>query len=87
MTFKTANLQNIIYTPIADGTQINVTINRLYQYVPFLIPTTDTQLTFNESIQNNYGIFFDEWYTERRIATDQIFQVGIGSSEAGSSPK
>ena len=30
LTFKTANLQNITYTSIADGTQINVTINSLY---------------------------------------------------------
>ena len=32
-------------------------------------------------------MFFDELYTDRRIATDQIFQVDIGSSQAGSSPK
>ena len=86
ITFKTANLQDIIYTSIAYGTQINVTINSLYLYVPFFIPSTDTQVIFNESIQNNYRIFFDEWYTERRMATDQIFQVDIGSSQAGSSP-
>ena len=61
ITFKTANLQDIIYTLIAAATQINVTINSLNLFVPFLIPTTETQLLFNESIQNNYGIFFDEW--------------------------
>ena len=87
ITFKTANLQNIIYTSIADGTQINVTINSLYLYVPFLIPSTETQLMFNESIQNKYRIFFDEWYTERRIAGDQIYQVDIGSAQSVNSPK
>ena len=87
ITFKTANLQDIIYTTIAAGTQINVTINSLYLYVPFLIPTTETQLMFNESIQNNYRIFFDEWYTERRIVADQIFQVDIGSAQSVNSPK
>ena len=70
ITFKTANLQNIIFTTIAAATPINVTINSLYLFVPFLIATTETQLMFNESIQNNYRIFFDEWYTERRIVTD-----------------
>ena len=60
ITFKTANLQDIIYTTIAAATQFNVTINSLYLFVPFLIPTTETQLMFNESIQNNYRIFFDE---------------------------
>ena len=56
-------------------------------FIPFLITTTETQLMFNESIQNYYRIFFDEWYTERRIVTDQKFQVDIGSAQSVSSPK
>ena len=86
ITFKTANLQDIIYTTLADATPINVTINSLYLFVPFIIPTTETQLMFNESIQNNYRIFFDEWYTERRRVTDQIFQVDIESAQSVKSP-
>ena len=42
---------------------------------------------FNESIQKNYRIFFDEWYTERRIATDQRYQVDICSAQSFNSPK
>ena len=89
ITFKTANLQDIIYTTIADNAanQINVTINSLYLYVPYLIPSTETQLMFNESIQNNYRIFFDEWRTERRIVRDQTYQVDIGSAQSVNSPK
>ena len=87
ITFKTAILRNFIYSSIADGTQINVTINSLYLYVPFLIPITEAQLMFNESIQNNYRIFFDEWYTERRIVRDQINQVDIGSAQSVNLPK
>ena len=87
ITFKTANLQDIISTTIADATPVNVTINSLYLFVPFLIPTTETQLSFNESTQNNYRTFFDEWYTERRIVADQIFQVDIGSAQSVNSPK
>ena len=86
ITFKTANLQVIIYTSIAAATPINITINSLYLFVPFLIPTTETQPMFNESIQNNYRIPFDEWYTERRIVTDQIYQVDIGSAQSVNSP-
>ena len=86
ITFKTANLQDIIYTTIADATPINVTINSLYLFVLFLMPTTETQLMFNESTQNNYRILFDEWYTERRILADQIFQVDIGSAQSVNSP-
>ena len=65
LTFKTANLQDIIYTSMADD--IDVTINSLYLYKPNLIPSIETQLMFNEATQNNYKISFDEWYTERRI--------------------
>ena len=64
LTFKTNDLQNIIYSSMADD--INVTINNLYLYVPNLIPNVETQLMFNEATQNNYKISFDEWYTERR---------------------
>ena len=42
---------------------------------------------FNESIQNNYRIFFDEWYTERRIVTDQIYQIDLRSAQSMNSPK
>ena len=37
---------------------------------------------FNESIQNIYRRYFDEWYTEIRIVTDQIYQVDIGSAQS-----
>ena len=42
---------------------------------------------FIESIQNNYRKFFDEWYTERRIVTDQIYQADIGSAQSMNTPK
>ena len=42
---------------------------------------------FNESIQNNYRIFFDDWYTERRVVSDTITQIDIGSAQQVNSPK
>ena len=66
---------------------INVTINNLYLYVPNLIPSVETQVMFNEATQNNYKIFYDEWFTERRIISDQITQLDIGSSQNVQSPK
>ena len=84
-TFGTANLQDNILTLIADN--INVTNNSLYLYVPFLLPSTDTQLMFNVSIQNNYKLPYDEWYSERRLVTDSLFQVDIGSAQQVNSPK
>ena len=68
------------------GDNINVTINSVYLLVPFLITKTETQLLFNESIQNDHRIVFDEWYTERRLATDTIYQVDIGSVQWEYSP-
>ena len=85
ITFKTNDLQNIIYSSMADD--INVTINNLYLYVPNLIPSVETQVMFNEATQNNYQISFDEWYTERRIISDTITQIDIGTSQHVNSPK
>ena len=85
ITFKTSDLQNIIYSSMADD--INVTINNLYLYVPNLIPNVETQVMFNEATQNNYKISFDEWYTERRIISDTIAQMDIGTSQHVNSPK
>ena len=45
---KTKDLQDIIFTTLAID--IDVTINSLYLFVPILIPSTGTQLMFNESI-------------------------------------
>ena len=59
LMFKTANLQDNIYTSMADD--INVTIDSFYLYIPNLIPSVETQLMFNEATQNSYKISFDEW--------------------------
>ena len=57
ITLKTNDLQNIIYTTLAND--INVTINSLYLFVPILTPNSETQVLFNESIKNNYTLTFD----------------------------
>ena len=85
LQFKTNDLQDIIYTSMTDD--INVTINNLYLYVPNLIPSVETQIMFNEATQNNYKITYDEWFTERRIISDTITQLDIGSSQNVESPK
>ena len=61
--------------------------NNLYLYVPNLIPTIETQVMFNEATQNNYKIAYDEDFTERRVISDQILQLDIGSSQNVQSPK
>ena len=59
---------------------INVTINTLYLYVPNLIPNVETRVMFIEATQSRYKITFDEWYTERRVLSDTITQMDIGTS-------
>ena len=86
LTFKMNDPQDIIFTTIADD--ITVTINSLYLYVPQLIPSTSTQVMFNESNMNKYTFTFDSWYTERKISNDgRELQVDIGSAQKINSPK
>ena len=85
LTFKTNDLQNIIYSSMADD--MSVTINNLYLYVPNLIQNVETQVMFNGATQNNYKISFDEWYTERRVISDTITQLDFGTSQHVNSPK
>ena len=85
LMFTTANLQDIIYTSMADD--IDVTINSLYLFVPNLIPSVETQLMFNEATQNVYKISIDEWYTERRKISDLIIQHDVGLAQNVIQPK
>ena len=85
LTFKANDLQNIIYSSMTDD--INVTINHLYLYVLNLIPSVETRVMFNEATQNDYNIFFDEWYTKRRVLSDTNTQLDIGTSQRVISPK
>ena len=85
LTFETNDLQDIIYTSMTHD--INVTINKLCLYVPNLKPSVETQVMFNEATRNIYKISYDEWFTERRIISDTITQVDIGSSQNVQGPK
>ena len=77
LMFKTNDLQNIIYLSMADDK--NVTINKLYLYVPKLIPNVETQVMFNEATQNSYKISYDENDTETRVISNMITQADIAS--------
>ena len=64
-----------------------VTINKLHLFISIEQPSIETQLMFNEATQNNYEMSYDEYYTERRVISDMIVQVDIGSAHQVSSPK
>ena len=80
LILKTNDLQIIVFTTIA--TDINETTNSLYLFVPIIIPNTETQIMFNESIKNSYTITYDSWYTVRKLSIDgNELQVDIGSAQ------
>ena len=56
---------------------INVTINKLYLFVPNLITSVETQLMFNEATEIKYMVSLDKCYTERRRIKDMIAQQDI----------
>ena len=85
LMLKTANLPDIVHTPMADD--INVTINSLYLYMPNIIASVKTQIMFNEATQNKYKISFNEWYTERRLISDLLVQHVRGSAPQVNSPE
>ena len=60
---------------------IKATFNKLFLFVPKLIPSVETQLMFNEATQNNRKISYDDKYTERRVISDMIVQHDIGSTQ------
>ena len=83
--FKTIYLQDIICT--SKTGDINVTNYNLFQYIPTLIPSVETQFLYNEAIQNNYKLSIDEWYTEKRVISVLLVQHDIGSRQQVNSPK
>ena len=75
LTLKTGDLQNIIFTSIAND--INV-----------LIPNSDAKVMFNEAIENKFTFAYDSWYTERKLSTDgNELQLDIATGQHISSPK
>ena len=85
LMFKTVDLQDNIYTSMADD--INMTNNNLYVFIPNLTRSVETQLMFNEATQNFYEIFYDEYYTERRVILNLLVEHDIGSAQQVNSPK
>ena len=86
LTFKTADLQDIIFTSI--GNDINVTINSLYLFVTILFSNTEAQVMSNEFNKNIHTITYDSCFTERKLHTDgNELKVEFGSAQHVNSPK
>ena len=88
ITLKTADLQDIIYTTLPDATNIGITLNSIYLFIPSFIPNAETQVMFDDSIKNSFTLSFDSWTTDRKIVNSgNQFQVDIGSAQNINSPK
>ena len=85
IVMKTADLQDIINTSMTDD--INVTIKKLYLFISNPVPSVENQLMFSEATQNNYKIYFKEYFTERRVISDFLVEHDIGSAQQVNSPK
>ena len=60
---------------------INVTIHRIYLYIPSLVPSAEQQQIFNDAIRENITLSFDAWVTDRKpVKTGNKYQLDIGSA-------
>ena len=85
LTFKTVELEDIIYTTIGDNFKVN--LDKSFFYVRIVLPDAQTQIMFNDSIKNSFTLSFDSWSTDRETADTQIeYQVDMGCSQNFNSP-
>ena len=86
LSFKTADLQDFIYTTL--GRDITVAIDKFYLYVSTFIPDPATRRTFNDSIKNSLTLSFHSWFTDRKlIETGLEYQLVIAASQDVKPPK
>ena len=80
LTFKTTDLQDIIYT--IPGDNIQVTFDKIFLFVTKFIPGAQTQIMFRDSIKNRFTVSFDSWNTDRKTVDTQLeYQVDMGSAQ------
>ena len=78
--------QDILYTTLGDS-DINVTINSFSLYIPLIIPNTETQVYFNETISKTFTLSYESWTIDGKpINTTREFQIDISSASNIKSP-
>ena len=76
ITFKTNELQDIVYTTLPLAINFNVTFDNLHLYDPNFIPSPDTQIIFNESIKKQlYSII----PTEDNRQASYYYRLGMST--------
>ena len=86
LTFKTTDLQDIIYTTQGDKLEIN--FDNLFLFVSILNPDPHTQKMLNDSVENSFTFSFDSWTSDRKTVDTQLdYQVDMGPAQKINSPK
>ena len=87
MALRTSNRkQDILYTTLG-GKDLNVTIKSISLFIPQIIPSPETQYTFNEAISKTFKLPYESWTTDRKpVDTAREFQIDISSASNINSP-
>ena len=81
-----ADLQDPIYTTIADN--VSITIDSLYLCTPTFIADAETQVVPYQSTKKNFALSFDSQITQRKLKNFGLeFQSDTGSAHNNESPK
>ena len=70
--FQTGDLQNIVFTKLAEATIIIVTFDNLHLFVPTIIPSLVLQVNFNEYVNNSFTISFGSWTKDRKVFNTRL---------------
>ena len=88
LTFKTADMEIFVFTTLSEATVNIVKINNLHLFVPTLIPSSETQVKFDNSVKNSFTISIDSRITTRRVSDTQIeYEFNNGSAHKDFSKK
>ena len=86
LTFKTADLQDTIFTTL--GCDFKVNFDNSFLYVPMFIPDAQTKIMFNDSIKHSFTLSFDSLSTDSKFVDTQLeYRVDIRSAQNLNSPK
>ena len=87
LDLRTSNRkQDILYSTLDDN-DVNVTINSISLFIPQLIPSSETQVNFNQAISETFTLSFESWTTDRKpIDTARKFQIDISSASNINTP-
>ena len=78
--------RDILYTTLDDD-DVNVAINSISLFIPQLIPSLETQVSFNEAISQTFTLSYESWTTDRKpIDTGREFQLDLSSASNINSP-